>query len=283
MATSSPSSAVDLKDLLKVLQKFAPLQLAEKWDNVGLLIEPLTTNITNILLTIDLTEAVVEEAIQKNVNFILSYHPPVFEALKRITMSTTKQRIVVKCISNSIAVYSPHTSFDVVKGGINDWLASGLGKGKVVAIKPSAAATGPLPEILEEGLGRIVTLAEPVTLSELVCRIKSHLGLERLRLATGDTDRTTVSTIAICAGSGGSLLKGVPADVWFTGEMSHHDVLAAVAEGTSIVLCEHTNTERGFLKHRLLPLFAQELLPSIGAEGVKVHVSEVDADPLVIV
>jgi putative NIF3 family GTP cyclohydrolase 1 type 2 len=95
------------------MEDFAPLCFAEKWDNVGVLVEPSTRiNIQTILLTNDLTENVLVEAKDKNVNLIVSYHPPIFSGMKRFTMQTWKERIVVSCIENRIAVYSPHTSWD---------------------------------------------------------------------------------------------------------------------------------------------------------------------------
>lgn len=99
------------------LEKFGPLKYAEKWDNVGLLIEPSTDIVVKkILLTNDLTEKVIFEAIDKNANMIISYHPPIFAGLKRITMSSWKERIVVQCLENKIALYSPHT------GKLNNFL-----------------------------------------------------------------------------------------------------------------------------------------------------------------
>ena len=86
-----------------------------------------------------------------------------------------------------------------------------------------------------------------------------------------------IGSIAVCAGSGSSVLEGSKADLWITGEMSHHEVLDAVHNGTSIILCDHSNTERGFLK-----VFASEL-SSILNNAVSVQVSDLDADPLQIV
>ncbi len=128
---------MELKDIVQRLENYAPLSLAESWDNVGLLVEPSTTShlVDSILLTNDLTEAVMDEAIEKKTNMILSYHPPIFTPLKTLTRSTWKERVVLKAIENRIAIYSPHTAFDVVKGGVNDWLASGLGKGTVRPLK----------------------------------------------------------------------------------------------------------------------------------------------------
>ena len=120
---------MDLKNVVKRLNKFAPTDLAESWDNVGLLVEPTPPHQVNTLfLTNDLTEEVLEEAIKKESNMILSYHPPIFVPLKRLTMRSEKERIIVKAIEKRIAIYAPHTSYDAVQGGVNDWLASGLGK-----------------------------------------------------------------------------------------------------------------------------------------------------------
>ena len=129
---------MDLREVTKKLNEFAPLHLAEKWDNVGLLVEPSPPHsVKSILLTNDLTERVVQEAIDKKVNMVISYHPPIFVPLKRLTSKTFKERIIVKMIENRIAVYSPHTAFDAVKNGVNDWLASGLGDAEVEPLEYS--------------------------------------------------------------------------------------------------------------------------------------------------
>ena len=113
------SSGMELKSFVQKLETFAPPSLAESWDNVGLLLEPSEPLVVKkMLLTNDLTENVMEEAVRKSVNLILSYHPPLFKSIKKITQSNWKDRIVIKCLENRIAVYSPHTSFDIVQGSI---------------------------------------------------------------------------------------------------------------------------------------------------------------------
>ncbi len=122
------SKTMNLSEVLGGLEKFAPTSLAEGWDNVGLLVEPTPPHqVQTVFLTNDLTEEVLSEAIQEKADFILSYHPPIFSALKRLTMASTKERIIVKAIEKRIAVFSPHTCYDAVQGGVNDWLAEGLG------------------------------------------------------------------------------------------------------------------------------------------------------------
>jgi len=119
---------MDLKEVVTRLHKFAPPWLSESWDNVGLLVEPSSPHtISKLLLTNDLTETVAGEAVGMNVNMILSYHPPVFKPLKQLCQQSWKERIIVKCIENRIAVFSPHTCYDTLQGGVNDWLISPFG------------------------------------------------------------------------------------------------------------------------------------------------------------
>ena len=122
-------AGVPLKKVVNVLESIAPLKLAGDWDNVGLLVEPSAPHhVYKMMLTNDLTLPVLQECIQKDCNFILSYHPPIFRALKRLRQTDVKEKIVVQCIENRIAVFSPHTSYDAVEDGVNDWLLAACGK-----------------------------------------------------------------------------------------------------------------------------------------------------------
>lgn len=123
------SDTMDLKEVLEVMEQLAPLSLAESWDNVGLLVEPSKCRpIKTILLTNDLTVAVMEEAESISSDLIVSYHPPLFRPFKRLVQSDWKQLLAVRAIESGMAIFSPHTSWDSVKGGVNDWLVGGLGK-----------------------------------------------------------------------------------------------------------------------------------------------------------
>jgi putative NIF3 family GTP cyclohydrolase 1 type 2 len=124
------------------------------------------------------------------------------------------------------------------------------------------------------GNGRIHTLEAPVTLATIVKRLKKYLGVPTLRVA-GDLN-SEVSRIAICAGSGSSLLSPVDnVDLYLSGEMGHHDVLDALERDISVVLCEHSNSERGFLDAVVRPMMMED--------GLEVVVSKLDRDPLVSV
>ncbi|NWU90047.1 NIF3L protein, partial [Upupa epops] len=347
---------MNLAELVSALNEFAPPSLAESWDNVGLLVEPSPPHtVSTLFLTNDLTEEVMEEAVQKKADLILSYHPPIFAPLKRVTWKTWKERLVVRALEHRIGIYSPHTAYDAVPHGVNNWLAKGLGVCTSIPLHPSTATSYPakgthrvefctntehldtvlskIKEIQEisclttlparfegeeqtrislncsqkallevvallsqnsllyhrteilllqkpllphTGMGRLCTLSEPVSLSEIIERIKSHLKLPHIRLAIGmgKTLESPVRKAALCAGSGSSVLKGMEADLYLTGEMSHHDILDAVANGISVILCEHSNTERGFLSE------LRDLLAAHLQNKINVTVSEKDRDPL---
>ena len=131
---------MDIRTVVRKLEEIAPLTLAEEWDNVGLLVEPSPPHtVSRLLLTNDLTEAVMDEVKVlddqgKKVGMIVSYHPPIFKPMKRLTQKSSKERILIRALESRIAVYSPHTSHDCVPGGINDWLLSGVGEGSVTPL-----------------------------------------------------------------------------------------------------------------------------------------------------
>jgi dinuclear metal center YbgI/SA1388 family protein len=369
---------MQVKRIIEVLESFAPLEYAAEWDNVGLLVGSPQWRAEPLLLAVDLTEGVLREAVDAGARMIVSYHPPVFEPLSRLTDATPKQRIALGAARREVAVYSPHTALDAAPGGINDWLAEGLGSGdvralnayealpeteqyKVVTFCPADAAdrlrgalatigagrigryelcsfemagtgtffAGPdsSPQVGRKGTlervdelrlemvcpgaslalavttlrefhpyeeppieiyrleprpqrsigeGRRVVLDQKEPLAALVQRIKRRLSVDRLRVAVGDGAPRRYRTIGLCAGAGGPLRPPATeqgCELFLTGEMRHHDVLAAQADGCTVVLAGHPNTERGYLKVLRKRLTA--VLPDL-----TVSVSRKDVDPL---
>ena len=337
-----------MKNVVKKLEILAPTSLAESWDNVGLLIEPSANKtVKTIFLTNDLTEPVLEEALDKSADLIISYHPPLFRPLKRLTSSAWKERIAVKCLENRIAVFSPHTSWDAVPGGINSWLVAPYGPGSSRPVSESRSSEYPgqmshsvtvqgvaldtqqlspllalpditfnldttaltvscarkrlssvlaclPPEILEQvkitehvlpplpdtGAGRVLTLHSPLDIQTVLERTKKHLEMPHLRLAlaNGSSLESSVRSIGVCAGSGGSVLAGLRADIIITGEMSHHECLDFVSAGVSVILADHSNTERGYLR-----IVREKIISLLDSQDISVLLSSVDRDPLQIV
>lgn len=127
----------------EAMDQIAPLVHAESWDNVGELIRGTREDIDRVMLTIDLTEPVLEEALEANADTVLAYHPPIFEPLKRLAGGTPTEDVVLKSIRAGIQVYSPHTALDATPGGVNDWLADSLGEGDRRALTGGVNATTP--------------------------------------------------------------------------------------------------------------------------------------------
>ena len=114
---------MELKELKDVLDAIAPPSLAEEWDNVGLLCGDLEWDVSGVMLTIDYTKEVAEEAAEAKCDLVVAYHPPIFSPLKRIT----GESLVFDAIRRGVAIYSPHTALDVIEGGTNDVLADVIG------------------------------------------------------------------------------------------------------------------------------------------------------------
>ena len=116
-----------VKEITNLLEEQAPLSFAEDFDNVGLLVGDPATEVTGILVTLDTLEQVVEEAVSKKCNLIVSFHPILFKGIKRITGATYVERTVLKAIQNGIAIYSMHTALDNVREGVNGKICEVLG------------------------------------------------------------------------------------------------------------------------------------------------------------
>jgi len=126
---------VNVATLIECLDRLAPVEFAAEWDNVGLLAGSSRWPLTSVLLTNDLTQDVVDEAIESGANAIIAYHPPIFEPLKAVTDGDEKSRLILESIRAGIALYSPHTALDAAPGGVNDWLVGAFGDGDVAALE----------------------------------------------------------------------------------------------------------------------------------------------------
>ena len=254
-----------LQDVLSALDAISPLRYAESWDNVGLLTGDPAASVERVLLTIDLTHGVLDEAVARRAELVVAYHPALFEAIKRVRHDS----VLYRAIRADIAVWSPHTALDVAPGGTNDYLADALGLTERAPLRFLASADG-------GGIGRIGVLPTALTRAELITHIKRELGVEAV-LVAGPLEGI-VTRAAVCAGAGRGLLDDAiaqKANLYLTGELPHHDALKAAAAGLTVVCVLHSNSERaalGRLKARI----------EAAAPGIEVALSEVDRDPYVV-
>lgn len=263
-----------LNTILSTLGDLAPLAYAEPWDNVGLLAGDPDLEVSRVMLTIDMTRRVVDEAISRKCQLLVAYHPPIFEGLKRIDARSP----LGVALRQGLAIYSPHTALDAASGGTNDVLADCLGLEQRQALRPikPELLAGSLSKAqgheIVVGMGRLGVVA-PLNVPAFAAHVKARLGLEQVLIA-GPT-QGTISKVAVVAGAAGDLVKvaiKLGAEAVVCGELRHHDALAAAAAGVTVICARHSMSERQALQ----PL--GERLKSRHS-GLSVLLSEEDADP----
>lgn len=258
---------MQLRRVVAALERIAPPELAEPWDNVGLLVAPRRApEVRRILLAIDLTLPVVAESVQRRCELVVAYHPPLFDPLRSLAPGAPRVDVLLAALEARLAIWSPHTALDAVDGGVNDWLAEALGPGQREPLQVRAT------DVAGTGLGRRVVLARSAPLGAVAARVQRWLRVRHLQV--GAAGRHPVRTAAVCAGAGGSVVAGADADLVLTGELRHHDVLDFVARGVHVILAGHSHTERGYLLR-----LRRRLSAELGA-GTAVWISRADRDPL---
>lgn len=124
-------------EIISLFEQWSPKRYAEDWDPVGLNIGQLNKIVKKVLVTLDVNEAVVDEAIDRGANLIIAHHPPIFRPLKYIWTDTPQGRLIEKCIKNDLSVYAAHTNLDVAPGGVNDLLANKLQLNQLEVMEPT--------------------------------------------------------------------------------------------------------------------------------------------------
>ncbi|MCM1394190.1 MAG: Nif3-like dinuclear metal center hexameric protein [[Eubacterium] siraeum] len=215
-----------IKDIISKLEEFAPLNLAEEWDNVGLMLGDAESECGGIMLALDLTTDVIEQAEKEGCNLIVTHHPFIFRPIKRIVFSEAKGREIRRLIKSDINVYSMHTNLDKTEGGINAALCELLGAN----------------EFESDGVGAIFKIA-PTTLGEFAKRVANTLDDKSVKIV-GNPNKA-VKSVYVVSGSGGSEYRRAYecADVLLTGDLKHHDYIDAIEDGFALVEYSHFSSE----------------------------------------
>jgi dinuclear metal center YbgI/SA1388 family protein len=247
------------------LEQFAPLRLAEQWDNVGLLVGDGDRGVGRLMTCLTITPASAAEAVAQHVELIVAHHPLPFAALRRLTGDTVPGRLLLQLIAAGIAVYSPHTAFDSAAEGINQRLAEGLALRDIAPLQPHAEG---------QGVGRWGRLPQPQPLERLAERVRSFLSIARLQLV--GPPQQPVRTLAVACGAAGELLptaQQAGCDCLLLGEARFHTCLEAEALGMGLLLPGHFASER-FAVERLAEVLAGEF------PALEVWASRNERDPL---
>lgn len=236
-----------VKDICSIIEKVAPKRLCEDYDNVGLMVGNLDNDISSVLVALDCTLPVIDEAKRKNCNFIFTHHPLLFKKPTSITTETLLGEKIIKLIKNDINLYASHTNLDSVKGGLNDILVEILGFSNSKVIESSLIKDF---DDGNSGIGRIVSLNEKVKLSKLCELVKQKLNLNYLTYV-GEEDRL-VGKIALITGSGTDymdLSRKMGADCIITGDITYHYASDYNEMGISVIDAGHFGTEWTALKN----------------------------------
>ena len=226
-------SMTTVQQIYEEMQRIAPLALAESWDNPGLLVD-CGGEVSRVLVTLDITPEVVEEAARKGCGLIVSHHPVIFSPLKKLS----GQDVAFQLVKNGISAICMHTNLDAAEGGVNEVLAGIFGMREM--------------EAFAEGCGRVGSI-EPVTVPELAKKAQKELASRcnqpfngpAVQVKFADTGKT-VRRLAVISGAGGSLFEDAiarGADCLLTGEANHHHAIDAKRLGLSLIAAGHYATE----------------------------------------
>ena len=222
-----------VKDITAVIEQFAPLSIQENWDNSGLCIGSPEAPVTSILLGLDCTPELVDEAIACGADMIVTHHPLIFSGLKKITPDNIVGEAVIKAIKAGISIYAAHTNADKVIAGVSGAMAARLGLENVQILDEDGEGTG---------LGVVGDLPEPISAEEAIALVKDRFSLKAMR--TSKPLAGKISRVAMCGGSGGSLISAAArsgAQLYISGDISYHNFFTK--EGFMIMDIGHYESE----------------------------------------
>ena len=241
-------------ELIEWLNEHHPQKFAEDWDNVGLLTGDDESEVKHVFLALDLTEAVLDEAIQAGADMIVTHHPMIFSGIKKINNHSFTGRKIITLIQKGIVYYAMHTNYDVL--GMADLSAEYTKMHDAEVLSVTEERNGET-----QGFGRVGELPQEMTLREYAKLVKESLKLNDVKVY-GDLDGK-VKRAAVCTGSGKSMIQDAikaGADVYVTGDIDHHTGIDTVAQGLCIIDAGHYGTEYIFMedmKERLAKAFPE--------------------------
>ena len=266
--------------IIKIMDRLAPPWLAEEWDNVGLQIGDPRLLVQRIWVSLDPSLEVVQAACENNVDLLITHHPLIFRPLKSIDFDTAGGAIIQMAANHQLAIFSAHTNLDIVRDGVNDVLAQRLGIQQLTILQPThAGEQSKEDDQTEHGIGRIGSLAKTGNLKSLVAMVKNKLQLDFVKVA-GKLEMN-VSRVAICSGSGSSLMNAFmasDAEVFISGDIHYHDARDAESANRGIIDIGHFPSE-----HLMVVALADYLKKLMARENLKIKVEPctLEADPFI--
>jgi len=232
-------------EILEYLTKLYPLELAMDWDNSGFLLGRSDKEVKNVLVVLDITNEVLEYTQAKDIDLIVSHHPIIFSALKRVTDETLLGNYILNILKNDISVIAMHTNFDIAKGGMADICSERLGLSNTCVFERINVC-----DEEELGIGKIGDLKKDMSLDELIKLVKTKFDLSHVSVFGRENINSNIRRVAISPGSGKGMYKYAVkrADVLITGDITHHDGLDAANDGVCIIDATHYGLEHLFIE-----------------------------------
>ncbi|MFO7494946.1 MAG: Nif3-like dinuclear metal center hexameric protein [Desulfobacterales bacterium] len=260
-----------VNDICHVMEAIAPARLAESWDNVGLQVGHRGWPVETVMVALDPLTAVVAAACRAGAGMLVTHHPLVFKPLKRLDLETPLGAILDMALKHRLAIFAAHTNLDSAADGLNDLLARQIGLTPVGALAPAddhpACAS-------REGLGRVGLLPEALPLEALARQVQNRIQAAQVRYA-GKKD-LAVKRVAICSGSGSSLLETFAAsgcEAYISGDLRYHDARWAEEAGRGLIDIGHFASE-----HLVVADLAERLQAGLDRRGLTVAVQAFDGE-----
>lgn len=257
-----------VQEIEKVLASWAPPPLAESYDNVGLLVGWPRQEVTGVLINLDMTEAVVDEAVRLGVNVVIAHHPIWFTARKRLNGEDYISRTIMKAVKEDIALVAVHTNLDNVRTGVNRRIADKMGLTEVSFLEEK-----PGTDSQEAGSGMIGYLTVPLQKSAFLQQVKDTFGCGGIRYA--DADRDTIHKVAVCGGSGSFLTRAAlekEADALITADITYHKFFDSESQ---LLLLDIGHHESEQFTSELIRDYLTEKFPNFA-----IRLSEVRTNPV---
>lgn len=244
---------IKVSDISKAIENFAPLSLQESYDNAGLQVGLPDKKVGAVLLCLDVTPEVMDEAESRKCDMIVSHHPLIFRGLKSLTGADATQRMAMRALASGIAIYSAHTNLDSTPGGVSYEMANILGVKELEVLSGGTDATS--------GIGVIGNIS-PTPKLEFLRMVKEKFNVGGLRYSV-QWPGLVVKRVALCGGSGASFIKEAlerKADLYITGDLKYHDF---TGYGTDILLADIGHYESELCSMKILSRIIRQSYPSL--------------------
>lgn len=229
--------------IIQKLEELSPKSYALEWDNIGLLVGRKEKEVKKILVALDATDEVIQNAVELGADMLVTHHPLIFRAAKKVNGDDYVGRRILRLARHDISYYAMHTNFDVM--GMADAAADEMKLKKRQVLDVTYE-----DEISKEGIGRFGKLPQIMSLRECAEYVKDCFGLEKVRVY-GDLDMM-IESAAISPGSGGSMIAAAlekKSDVLITGDIDYHEGCDAVLQGLAIIDADHYGLEKLFMPY----------------------------------